>query len=75
VEFRIVYDNWRCIADSTKYKRLWPDIGQQEAAAERTDIELTNADGYSSDPFAIAANNNFFRRLPFGQVGFEYIRI
>jgi hypothetical protein len=73
--FGIVYDNWAGVLQTVQnISGLWPDIGQQEAANlnEPTPASPTPT-VKAQNPFAIAANNNFFPApTPFGQVGFEY---
>jgi len=73
--FGIVYDNWAGVLQTAQnISGLWPDIGQQEAANLNTPTSSSPTPTVKAqNPFAIAANNNFFPApTPFGQVGFEY---
>jgi len=73
--FGIVYDNWAGVLQTAQnISGLWPDIGQQEAANLNAPTSSSPTPTVTSqNPFAIAANNNFFPApTPFGQVGFEY---
>jgi hypothetical protein len=73
--FGIVYDNWAGVLQTAQnISGLWPDIGQQEAAGLNAPTSASPTPTVTAqNPFAIAANNNFFPApTPFGQVGFEY---
>ncbi|HYR43479.1 MAG TPA: hypothetical protein VER98_10675, partial [Terriglobia bacterium] len=73
--FGIVYDNWAGVLQTAQnISGLWPDIGQQEAANLNAPTSSSPTPTVTAqNPFAIAANNNFFPApTPFGQVGFEY---
>jgi hypothetical protein len=73
--FGIVYDNWAGVLQTAQnISGLWPDIGQQEAANLNSPTSASPTPTVTAqNPFAIAANNNFFPApTPFGQVGFEY---
>jgi hypothetical protein len=73
--FGIVYDNWAGVLQTAQnISGLWPDIGQQEAAGLNAPTSASPKPTVTAqNPFAIAANNNFFPApTPFGQVGFEY---
>jgi hypothetical protein len=73
--FGIVYDNWAGVLQTAQnISGLWPDIGQQEAANLNAPTSGSPTPTVKAqNPFAIAANNNFFPApTPFGQVGFEY---
>jgi hypothetical protein len=73
--FGIVYDNWAGVLQTAQnISGLWPDIGQQEAANLNAITSSSPTPTVTAqNPFAIAANNNFFPApTPFGQVGFEY---
>jgi hypothetical protein len=73
--FGIVYDNWAGVLQTAQnISGLWPDIGQQEAVGLNAPTSSSPTPTVTAqNPFAIAANNNFFPApTPFGQVGFEY---
>jgi Carboxypeptidase regulatory-like domain len=73
--FGIVYDNWAGVLQTAQnISGLWPDIGQQEAGNLNEPTAASPTPTVTAqNPFAIAANNNFFPApTPFGQVGFEY---
>jgi hypothetical protein len=73
--FGIVYDNWAGVLQTAQnISGLWPDIGQQEASNLNTPTTNSPTPTVTAqNPFAIAANNNFFpASTPFPQVGFEY---
>ncbi len=73
--FGIVYDNWSAVLQlAQNISGLWPDIGQQEAVnLNQPTTSSPTPTVTAQNPFAIAANNNFFPApSPFTQVGFEY---